>query len=116
MTTHAYTTTLAWQGSTGAGYRVYPRDHTVTAPPAESPLALSADRAFRGDPGRLNPEQLLVVAASSCQLLSFLAVAARQGLDVLGYQDQAEGFMDDADPPVRISRIVLRPVVSELAT
>lgn len=115
MTTHAYTTSLAWEGSTEAGYRAYPRDHTATATPAEATLALSADRAFRGDPARLNPEQLLVVAASSCQLLSFLAVAARDGVDVLGYQDRAEGFMDDAAQPPRFSRIVLHPAITVVA-
>lgn len=111
MTTHTYTTSLGWQGSTGPGYRAYPRDHTVAAPPAEATLGLSADAAFRGDPRRLNPEQLLVAAASSCQLLSFLAVGARVDLDVLGYTDEAEGFMDDALVPARFTRIVLHPVV-----
>ena len=33
------------------------------------------DVAFRGDASLPNPEQLLVAAASSCQMLSFLAVA-----------------------------------------
>ena len=58
---------------------------------------------------------LLVAAASSCQLLSFLAIAARSGVDVLSYSDDAEGVMPEDDPPTRITRIVLRPriVVAE---
>ena len=39
-------------------------------------VPLSSDAAFLGDPACLNPEELLVLAAASCQLLSFLAVAA----------------------------------------
>ncbi|GAA3584467.1 hypothetical protein GCM10022198_04670 [Klugiella xanthotipulae] len=72
---------------------------------------LSADPAFRGDPTRLNPEQLVVAAASSCQLLSFLAVAAQHKIDVLSYTDTGEGFMDDSVLPARISSILLRPVL-----
>lgn len=115
MTTHTYAAHLTWAGSTGDGIRAYSREHAVTAAPAASALTLSADPAFRGDPDLLNPEQLLVAAASSCQLPSFLAVAARAGVDVVGYVDRAEGFMDDADTPARISRITLAPRITTVA-
>lgn len=82
MTTHSYVSRLAWRGSTGDGVGSYTRDHLAVAPPARGQFALSADPAFRGDRERPNPEQLLVMAASSCQLLSFLALAARGGIDV----------------------------------
>lgn len=113
MTTHTYTTTVRWVGSTGLGYRAYPRSHSATA--AGTTLTLSASAAFRGDPAHPNPEELLVAAASSCQLLSFLAVAARHRVDVLRYDDSAEGFMDDSERPVRVARIVLRPVITVAA-
>lgn len=112
MTTHTYATSVQWEGSTGVGYRAYSRAHTATAAPATTTVPLSADAAFRGDSARLNPEQLLVVAASSCQLLSFLAVAAQHKIDVRGYADDADGVMDDTALPARIGRIVLRPVVT----
>jgi organic hydroperoxide reductase OsmC/OhrA len=108
---HAYATSLRWEGSTGAGYDAYDRTHRVGAPPAAATLDLAADPAFRGDPALLNPEQLLVAAASSCQLLSFLAVAARARLDVVGYADEATAEMPEDDPPVRIVRIDLHPQI-----
>jgi organic hydroperoxide reductase OsmC/OhrA len=52
---------------------------------------------------------LLVMAASSCQLLSFLAVATRAGLDVRGYSDDATGTMPHSSGPMSVARIVLRP-------
>jgi organic hydroperoxide reductase OsmC/OhrA len=107
-----YRARSSWSGSTGAGYDAYVRNHTTTCPPADAPLALSGDPAFRGDPSRLNPEQLLVAAASSCQLLSFLAVAARARIDVTAYEDDAEGVMPMDDEPVRVTRIVLRPRIA----
>jgi organic hydroperoxide reductase OsmC/OhrA len=106
---HHYQATVQWRGSTSAGYAAYPRTLTATAVPAEAELTLASDPAFRGDPRLLNPEQLVVIAASSCQLLSFLAIAARAGVDVLEYEDAAEGTMPDDDEPVRITSIVLRP-------
>jgi organic hydroperoxide reductase OsmC/OhrA len=112
--THRYTAQLAWAGSTAEGYDRYSRAHEATAPPATDsrPLSLSADPAFGGDPAKLNPEQLLVLAASSCQLLSFLAVAARARIDVVAYEDDAEGEMPEHDRPMRITRIVLRPQIT----
>lgn len=106
---HRYGARCRWSGSTGAGYDAYDRSHRVDAPPADDAIALSGDRAFGGDASQLNPEQLLVIAASSCQLLSFLAVAARARIDVRQYEDDAEGVMPEDDPPLRITRIVLRP-------
>ena len=44
-------------------------------------------------------------------MLSFLALAAREGIDVVGYQDSAEALMPLEDKPVRITRITLRPRV-----
>jgi organic hydroperoxide reductase OsmC/OhrA len=51
------------------------------------------------------------MATSSCQLLSFLAMAAQHGIDVLDYEDEAQGTMDESDEPVKVNRIVLAPVV-----
>jgi organic hydroperoxide reductase OsmC/OhrA len=108
---HRYTATCSWRGSTLVGYDDYDRRHTATCPPAEVALDLSADPAFRGDPAKLNPEQLVVLAASSCQLLSFLAVCARARLEVVAYDDDASGEMPDGRYPW-IERIVLRPHVT----
>jgi len=112
--THRYAARTAWSGSTADGYDTYTRAHEATCPPATAgqPLALSGDPAFNGDPGRLNPEQMLVLAASSCQLLSFLAVAARARVDVVAYEDDAEGEMPEDETPMRVTRIVLRPAIT----
>jgi organic hydroperoxide reductase OsmC/OhrA len=108
---HRYRGTCSWRGSTAGGYRGHDRTHTAAAPPAEAALTLSADPAFRGDARLVNPEQLVVIAASSCQLLSFLAVAARARIDVRDYRDDAEAAMPEDDPPMRLTEIVLRPHV-----
>lgn len=106
MTTHRYEASLRWAGRTN-DYDAYGRDHRIALATQEFPA--SADAAFRGDPALPNPEQLLVAAASSCQLLSFLAVAALGGVEVLSYDDDATGEMPSDVRPMRLTRIVLRP-------
>jgi organic hydroperoxide reductase OsmC/OhrA len=107
--THRYRARCIWRGSTGLGYERYSREHTVECPPAAARLTTSSDPAFRGDPALLNPEQLLLAAAVSCQLLAFLAVAARARIDVIGYEDEGEADMPEDDRPMRITAIRLRP-------
>ncbi|TWE10196.1 OsmC family protein [Rudaeicoccus suwonensis] len=110
MSVHRYDVGLAWSGTTSVGYDAYSREHQVF--PAElDPVQVSADPHFRGDPARLNPEQLLVMAAASCQLLSFLAVASRARLDVLDYRDSAVGSMPEAKGAMSVTRIELRPTI-----
>lgn len=106
---HTYRASLTWSGSTAGGYRAYSREHRISTPPATGDLTVSADSAFRGDTRLPNPEQLLLAAASSCQLLSFLAVAARAGVEVVHYGDDAEATMPVTSDRMRITRIVLHP-------
>ena len=109
---HVYEARAVWSGSTAVGYEAYSRAHQVTCPPAGAALGMSSDPAFRGDPRLLNPEQLLLAAASSCQLLSFLAAAARARIDVVSYEDRASARMAEDDKPVRITEITLRPAIA----
>jgi organic hydroperoxide reductase OsmC/OhrA len=108
---HSYRTVLSWSGSTAVGYERYDRTHRLALPPGAPAITVSADPAFRGSAELTNPEQLLLAAASSCQMLSFLAIAARSQIDVLSYSDQAEAVMPEDDRPVRITRITLRPQI-----
>lgn len=108
---HQFPVAVRWDGSTAAGYRAYSRTH-VSAADGIPDLTVSADRHFRGDPAFHNPEQLLVIAAASCQLLSFLALAANRGIDVLDYSDEAVGTMTPSRGPMSVERIELRPRIT----
>lgn len=109
---HRYTVRCAWSGSTRSGYDAYPRTHKGSAPPAGLELELTSDPAFGGDPRLYNPEQLVVLAAASCQLLSFLAVASVARVDVRGYHDEAVGVMPESERPMSITSIHLRPTIT----
>src|SRR5882724_3446698 len=109
---HRYTTCLSWTGSTAAGYRGYSRNHLAWTPTSPVEVPMSSDPAFRGARERLNPEQLLVMAASSCQMLWFLHLAAEAGLDVREYLDRAEAVMPADGARVSITRIRLAPRIT----
>ncbi len=114
MKEHVFRTRVTWEGADGVGtrdYRSYRRDGTIEAdgPP---PIPASSDRAFRGDPSRWNPEQLLVAALSECHLLSYLHVCVEAGAVVLSYVDEATGTMTmEGDGGGRFTEVVLRPTV-----
>jgi organic hydroperoxide reductase OsmC/OhrA len=105
---HRYSARTHWTGDTGAGWEHYDRAHAAQAPPATPELTLTTGES-KGDPKDLNPEQLLLMAASSCQLLWFLHLAAKARISVIEYEDEADAEMPEDDPPVRITKITLRP-------
>jgi organic hydroperoxide reductase OsmC/OhrA len=77
----------------------------ASAPPAEQEIRLTTGES-KGDPSILNPEQLVVMAASSCQALWFLHLAAKARIDVVAYEDDATAMMPEDEG---LSEIVLRP-------
>jgi organic hydroperoxide reductase OsmC/OhrA len=77
------------------------------------PIAGSSDPAFRGDPGRWNPEQLLTAALAQCHMLAYLHLCAVAGVVVTGYRDDAVATMtEDDDGGGRFTEAVLRPHVT----
>jgi organic hydroperoxide reductase OsmC/OhrA len=111
MGTHRYETRLNWHGSTGLGWDHYDRAHVAMATPAEQEIRITTGESH-GDPSILNPEQLLVMAASSCQMMSFLHLAAKARIDVVAYEDAATGKMPEDEQPLRITEITLRPRIT----
>ncbi len=88
--------TTTWTGNLGSGtshYRAYSRDHEYDAEGKQAPIPGSSDAAFRGDPQRYSPEELLVASLSSCHMLWVLHLCAEAGIVVTGYHDDARGEM-----------------------
>ena len=111
---HTYDTVVTWTGNRGtgtSGYRHYDRAHQVTADGPATILG-SSDPAFRGDPARWNPEQLLVAALSQCHMLQYLHQCAGAGVVVTGYVDHAHGTMTETGEGGHFTEVVLRPQVS----
>lgn len=109
---HNYSLTVRWTGNLGPGtasYRAYTRDHEVAAE-GKPVLAGSSDPAFRGDPTRYSPEELLVASLSACHMLWYLHLCADAGIVVMAYEDAAQGTMEEtADGGGRFTAVTLRP-------
>ncbi|NBC07738.1 MAG: OsmC family peroxiredoxin [Bacteroidetes bacterium] len=114
MPKHHYQLHLRWTGNTGKGtssYTAYKRDYEIKAD-GKPVLYGSADPAFRGDPARYNPEELLIAALSACHKLWYLHLCAEAGITVVEYEDEAEGQMiQNADGGGHFEWVQLRPKV-----
>jgi organic hydroperoxide reductase OsmC/OhrA len=110
--THSYRLTVRWTGNRGegtSGYTRYGREHVIAAD-GKAEIEGSSDPAFRGDPSRYSPEDLLVASVSACHMLWYLHLCADAGIVVVAYVDDAVGKMiETADGSGRFSAIVLRP-------
>lgn len=111
---HHYEITMRWTGNTGEGtanYRAYGRDHDLLA--AGKPvIEASADPAFRGQPERWNPEELLVASLADCHMLTYLSLCSRERLVVTAYEDTATGTMGEDGHGGRFTEVTLAPVVT----
>jgi organic hydroperoxide reductase OsmC/OhrA len=113
---HQYRMVTVWTGNLGTGtstYRAYGRNHEISGQSKHGPILGSADRHFRGEASRYNPEELLVAALSACHMLSYLHLCADSGIVVTEYRDEAEGAMaENADGSGEFRRVILRPRVT----
>ncbi len=90
-------------------YEGYSRDHEWIFEGGQR-LTGSAAEAFLGSPEGVDPEEALVVALSSCHMLTLLAIAAKKGWTVESYDDDAEGTLGKNDAgKLSLTRVTLRP-------
>ncbi len=112
---HHYEATVVWTGNLGSGtdgYKSYGRDHEILGP-GKPILPGSADPAFRGDPQRYSPEDLLVASVAACHMLWYLHLCAVSGIVVTAYRDQAISTMvETEDGGGHVTEVVLRPRVT----
>jgi organic hydroperoxide reductase OsmC/OhrA len=109
-----YVTDITWTGNHGTGtstYDAYGRGFRI-AVAGKPDLDGSADPAFRGDAKRHNPEDLFVASLAACHMLTYLALCARAGVEVLEYVDHAEGTLEVRGGSGSFTRIALRPSVT----
>jgi organic hydroperoxide reductase OsmC/OhrA len=93
----------------------YPRAHRwefdegVSVPASASPLHVPRGCATAA---AVDPEEAFVAALSSCHMLFFLWLAAKQGFVVDRYRDAAVGVMaENGDGKMAMVMVTLRPAV-----
>lgn len=115
MDVHHFSIPIEWTGNKGSGtldYRAYGREHEIGYAQKVHHIPGTSDPKFRGDASRYNPEELLIASLSSCHMLWYLHLCAKEGVVVLEYRDHAEGEMRmNTDGSGQFESITLHPVV-----
>jgi organic hydroperoxide reductase OsmC/OhrA len=115
---HEYRATVKWARPGDAKFtdQRYSRGHTwsfdggVTVPGSSSPLSAKLPYSVAE---AVDPEEALVAALSSCHMLTFLYVAAKQGFVVDRYEDSAVGEMTkNAHGRMWVSKVTLHPAIT----
>lgn len=109
--------TIAWsRGDQPFSDKRYSRGHDWTFDGGAVVRGSSAPTSVRvpfSDPAAVDPEEAMVASLSSCHMLWFLDFAARAGLVVDSYVDQASGLLgrDEAGRSL-MTEVTLRPVTT----
>jgi organic hydroperoxide reductase OsmC/OhrA len=75
-------------------------------------LRMAPPVEFDGPGDAWSPEQLLVASVESCFLFTLRAVAAEARLDYSSIHITGEGLLQRKDGVIRITEVVLRPVLA----
>jgi organic hydroperoxide reductase OsmC/OhrA len=93
-------------------YDSYNRAHEVRFKDGAIVLPASSAAEFKGDAGRVDPEEAFVGSLSSCHMLTFLAICARKRLVVDSYEDDASGVLEKGEGgKLWMAHVTLRPQV-----
>lgn len=75
-------------------------------------LAFASPPEFGGPEHIWSPEHLFVASVASCLMTTFRAIAARSGVEVLDYSDEAVGHLTRGEDGLySIESITLRPTI-----
>lgn len=93
-------------------YQTYNRAYDMLFKDGAIVLPSSSAPDFRGDPGRVDPEEAFVASLSGCHMLTFLAICARKKLPLDSYEDEASGVLEKGENgKLWIGHVTLRPLV-----
>lgn len=88
------------------------KNHQIAIDEKET-MTVSAAKAFKGDPSKWNPEDMLLSSLMSCHMMSYLYVCSQHGVEVISYKDDAEAILEvNADGSGQISKVILKPLVT----
>ncbi len=81
--------------------------------PGKTELAASSGTALERNKSLVSPEELFVAALSSCQMLTYLHLCARNSMIVTEYRDEAHADLAlKKEGPHRVQRVLLRPRIT----
>jgi organic hydroperoxide reductase OsmC/OhrA len=110
---HHFSTRVRWTGAQepdprdplvpepgAGGVSRYTRDMLVEAPGKPQILG-SSSRAFKGDDGRYNPEDLMLASLGECHVLTYLALAGKEKIRLRSLEVEVTGVLGLVDGKMR---------------
>lgn len=113
--THSFEATLRWPAD---AQQALPPDpafsrNNVLGSAGKPDVPGSAPAVYGGDASRYNPEELMLMSLSECHMLTYLAIAGKKKLSILGYTDRPTGTLGmGPSGKMQMVECVLRPVVT----
>jgi organic hydroperoxide reductase OsmC/OhrA len=83
----------------------------VLSAEARPDIAVGSPREWKGTGEQWAPEELLVGSVNSCIMLTFLTLAQARGVDLVGYDSDAEGTLEKVGGVYQMTKITVRPRV-----
>ncbi len=78
---------------------------------ARPDIAVGSPREWNGTGEQWAPEELLVGSVNSCIMLTFLTLAKARGVELVGYESDADGTLEKVDGVFQMTKITVRPRV-----
>ncbi|PSW21798.1 peroxiredoxin [Photobacterium sanctipauli] len=89
---------------------VWEFDGGLTVPASPSPHVVPMPYSVEQN---VDPEEAFIAALSSCHMLVFLSIAAKQKYVIDEYIDHAVGFLEEGDDgKSSITKVILRPTIT----
>ncbi len=113
-----YMATIRWQRQTAESFvdSQYSRGHEwlfdggVTVPASASPHVVPLPYSIEAN---VDPEEAFVASLSSCHMLFFLSIAAKQKWLVDSYEDRAIGILEkNAEGKLAMTQVILDPIIN----
>lgn len=112
-----YKALIKWQRTSPEFLRgKYSREHTwafdggVTVAASSSPHVVPTPWS---NPACVDPEEAFVASLSSCHMLTFLYLAAKQGFQIDSYEDEAIGLVTKNEKGIPwVSQVTLNPKIA----
>jgi organic hydroperoxide reductase OsmC/OhrA len=112
-----HTATVVWErGDEPFVDNRYSRRHVIRFDGGAELAGSSSPTVVRppmSDPSAVDPEEMFIASLSSCHMLWFLSLAAKEKFRVDRYEDEAEGVMEkNAEGKMAVTRVTLHPRVA----
>ena len=115
---HKFEATLRWPASAVQAMPPAPMfsRNNILGGAGKPDVPGSSPVMYGGDNTRYNPEELLLMSLAQCHMLTYLAIAAKRGITILGYADLASGTLSVGEygkkGKMSLQEVTLRPRVT----